>query len=183
MELDDPLRQSEAGRRVLLVSTDPAHSTADVLGAELGPDERRLTENLWAVEIDPDYPDVIYVGTGEGYFREIVRGTWLPLRGAGIFVTTDGGSSWERLPSTTTEDFHWVNDLVTSPRHPERLYAATRTGVWLSENRGESWSRLLEATEYGGCLDLALRTGSVLATRDAELQRAAPQAGVTLFAG
>jgi predicted nucleic acid-binding protein len=32
-------------------------------------------------------------------------------------------------------------------------------------------------------LDLALRTGSVLATRDAELQRAAPQAGVTLFAG
>ncbi|MGD9253873.1 MAG: hypothetical protein PVG92_08080, partial [Holophagae bacterium] len=63
-----------------------------------------------SMAMHPDDPDVLYVGTGEGYFREVVRGTWLPLRGAGIFVTTDGGSSWERLPSTTTEDFHWVND-------------------------------------------------------------------------
>ena len=55
------LRQSEAGRRVLLVSTAPAHSTADVLGAELGPDERRLTENLWAVEIDPEREAAAYV--------------------------------------------------------------------------------------------------------------------------
>jgi len=39
-----------------------------------------ITVNSMA--IDPEDPDVLYIGTGEGYFREIVRGTWLPLRGA-----------------------------------------------------------------------------------------------------
>jgi arsenite-transporting ATPase len=55
------LSASEAGRRVLLVSTDPAHSTGDILGARLGPDERRLTQNLWAVEIDPGREAAAYV--------------------------------------------------------------------------------------------------------------------------
>ncbi len=47
------LRLAAAGDRVLLVSTDPAHSVSDLL-------ETRLTEptaagdNLWAMEIDPD---------------------------------------------------------------------------------------------------------------------------------
>ena len=31
----------------------------------------------------PDDPETIYIGTGEGYFREEVRGTSLPLRGGG----------------------------------------------------------------------------------------------------
>jgi arsenite-transporting ATPase len=48
------LYASEAGKRVLLVSTDPAHSTADIFGTRLGPREQRLTENLWALEIDPE---------------------------------------------------------------------------------------------------------------------------------
>ena len=37
-----------------------------------------------ALLIDPARPDVMYVGTGEGYFREEIRGTGLPLRGTGI---------------------------------------------------------------------------------------------------
>ena len=38
-----------------------------------------------------DY-EALYAGTGEGYFREEVRGTWLPLRGEGVYKTTDGGA-------------------------------------------------------------------------------------------
>jgi len=45
---------ADAGRRTLLVSTDPAHSTSDVLETPLGPDTRRVTDALWAMEIDPD---------------------------------------------------------------------------------------------------------------------------------
>ena len=41
-----------------------------------------------SMAIHPTNPDVLYVGTGEGYFREIVRGTWLPLRGAGTVSYT-----------------------------------------------------------------------------------------------
>ncbi len=111
-----------------------------------------------SMAIHPTNPDVLYVGTGEGYFREIVRGTWLPLRGAGIFKTEDGGTTWTQLASTDKPAFHWVNDLIVSLKDPERLYAATRDGVYISENGGRSWSQSLDPEVNGGCLDLALRT-------------------------
>jgi len=105
----------------------------------------------------PDDPDTLYVGTGEGFFREEVRGTWLPLRGGGIFTSSDGGLIWERLASTDNEDFNWVNDLIVSNKDPDRIYAATRTGVHISSDGGATWEHSLETTQKGGCLDLALR--------------------------
>src|SRR5690554_5857157 len=42
------------GRKVLVVSTDPAHSLGDVFDRELGDIPRRLLPNLDAMEIDPD---------------------------------------------------------------------------------------------------------------------------------
>jgi arsenite-transporting ATPase len=48
------LAASRAGRRVLLVSTDPAHSTSDILERPLGPDEREVLPNLWGQEIDEE---------------------------------------------------------------------------------------------------------------------------------
>ena len=44
---------AEGGARTLLVSTDPAHSTSDVLGFPLGNEPSEVLSNLWAVEIDP----------------------------------------------------------------------------------------------------------------------------------
>lgn len=111
-----------------------------------------------AMAMHPSDPEVLYIGTGEGYFREEVRGTWLPLRGAGIFRSDDGGESWRQLHATDSADFHWVNDLIVSPHQPDRVYAATRSGVWRSEDRGETWDQILESDEHGGCLDLELRT-------------------------
>ena len=43
---------AESGERTLLVSTDPAHSTGDLLGAELSGEPVRAGEGLWAVEVD-----------------------------------------------------------------------------------------------------------------------------------
>jgi arsenite-transporting ATPase len=48
------LAASREGRRVLLVSTDPAHSTSDVFEAAIGPDPRAVAPRLRAMEIDPD---------------------------------------------------------------------------------------------------------------------------------
>src|ERR687894_143796 len=107
--------------------------------------------------IDPVRPDIMYVGTGEGYFREEIRGTGLPLRGSGIYVTTDGARSWQQLPATNTPDFHWVNDLEFGVNDSRRIYAATRSGVWRSTDHGVTWARLLAIDVRGGCLDLALR--------------------------
>jgi len=103
----------------------------------------------------------IYAGTGEGYFREDIRGTAMAIRGDGIFVTHDAAATWMQLPSTkNNDDFHWVNDLAISTHDPHRIYAATRTGVWRSNDEGASWNRVLATTVKGGCLDLALRGGT-----------------------
>ncbi|HYI08126.1 MAG TPA: hypothetical protein VEK57_03560 [Thermoanaerobaculia bacterium] len=102
--------------------------------------------------------NTLYAGTGEGYFREEVRGTALPLRGNGIFVTRDAGDTWTQLASTANENFHWVNDLVISRHDPSRVYAATRSGVWRSTDAGANWTRVVPVTVTGGCLELASRT-------------------------
>ena len=110
-----------------------------------------------ALAFDTADSRVIYAGTGEGYFREDVRGTALPIRGNGIFVTRNSGSTWEQLPSTTGEDFYWVNDIVVSAHDSRRIYAATRNGVFRSRDAGGSWTRVVTTSAKGGCLDLALR--------------------------
>ncbi|MGH9855551.1 MAG: WD40/YVTN/BNR-like repeat-containing protein, partial [Blastocatellia bacterium] len=105
-----------------------------------------------ALAMDPADPNALYAGTGEGYFN---NGS---VRGAGIFKTADGGATWTRLAGTNTADFHYVNDIIVSPKNNQRIYAATRTGVWRSTDGGATWARALDPEINGGCLDLALRT-------------------------
>jgi arsenite-transporting ATPase len=47
------LQVAAAGRKTLIMSTDPAHSLADALGRPLGPDPIEVADNLWAEQIDP----------------------------------------------------------------------------------------------------------------------------------
>ncbi len=42
------------GHRTLLVSTDPAHSTGDILQVDLGAEPRPVIEDCWAMELDPE---------------------------------------------------------------------------------------------------------------------------------
>jgi arsenite-transporting ATPase len=53
---------SRAGRRVLLVSTDPAHNTADIFARPIGPDIVEILPNLHALEIDAAHESARYVG-------------------------------------------------------------------------------------------------------------------------
>jgi len=46
------LAASRLGRRVLLVSTDPAHSTSDIFERRIGPEPTELLPSLHAMEID-----------------------------------------------------------------------------------------------------------------------------------
>src|SRR5919197_2550888 len=46
------VRAAKAGRRTLVMSTDPAHSLADSFDTELGSDTRQVAPNLWAGKID-----------------------------------------------------------------------------------------------------------------------------------
>ncbi len=105
-----------------------------------------------SLALDPSNPQVLYAGTGEGFFSGDI------VRGAGIFRSTDGGEHWERLASTDNPSFHYVNDIVVSPHSGSRLYAATFTGVWRSLDAGRSWDLAVDPDSFTGCLDLAIRT-------------------------
>ncbi len=110
--------------------------------------------NIGALVMDPNDPNTLYAGTGEWY-------TSFP--GQGVFKTTDGGATWNLLPSTglkITNNFEYVNKLVMSPTTPNRLYAATWGGVLTSADGGNTWSQTgLNTTQaYYGCQDLAIRS-------------------------
>jgi len=46
------LKASLAGKKVLVMSTDPAHSLADVFDTGIGPDPKEMAPGLWAQEMD-----------------------------------------------------------------------------------------------------------------------------------
>jgi arsenite-transporting ATPase len=55
------LQASRTGKRVLLVSTDPAHNTSDILGRPIGPTIVEVLPNLHALEVDAAQESARYV--------------------------------------------------------------------------------------------------------------------------
>ncbi|MFO7872158.1 MAG: TRC40/GET3/ArsA family transport-energizing ATPase [Candidatus Undinarchaeales archaeon] len=48
------LKLANDGNLTLIVSTDPAHSLSDSFEKKIGAEEKKLFENLWAIEINPE---------------------------------------------------------------------------------------------------------------------------------
>lgn len=62
------LEAADDGQRTLLVSTDPAHSTSDILELELANEPRPVADGLDAMELDP-------AAEAERYIEEVKRRT------------------------------------------------------------------------------------------------------------
>ncbi len=119
-----------------------------------------------SLAIDPNNTQVLYAGTGEGFFNGD------SVRGLGIFKTTDGGASWTQLPSTVGSNFFYVNQVRISPTDSNRVFAATRSGVWRSTDGGATFDPVLRNPAQlsgsapasngstGGALDLDIQPGS-----------------------
>ncbi|MBI2943491.1 MAG: hypothetical protein HYY25_04760, partial [Candidatus Wallbacteria bacterium] len=95
----------------------------------------------------PDNPAILYAGTGEGYYNGDAA------RGAGVFKSVNSGVTWDRLASTNTPDFYFVNRIVVSGDNVSVVYAATRTGLWKSVDAGSSWSKVFD----GNIMDLVVK--------------------------
>jgi hypothetical protein len=78
---------------------------------------------------DPSNPQRIYAGTGEGFYNGD------SIRGYGVFVSNDGGTTWAQLPGTVpdvrdppvlqTADFALVNRIAVHPTNPNIVLVAT----------------------------------------------------------
>jgi len=88
---------------------------------------------IGALAIDPVDPDILYVGTGEGNYAGDNIG------GIGVMKTTDGGQNWSVVAARFTFGFH---DLVIDPSDRNRLWAATRSGLFRSDDAGSNWNQV-----------------------------------------
>lgn len=82
---------------------------------------------------DPTNHSHIYAGTGEGW-RNADR-----ITGIGIFKSTDGGQTFNLLPSTSS--FNTTQKLIFTPAGV--LYAATDQGVQRTSDGGATWEKVL----------------------------------------
>ncbi|HEY3293954.1 MAG TPA: T9SS type A sorting domain-containing protein [bacterium] len=120
-----------------------------------------LTDNLpslavGAVALDPSNPNIVYMGTGEGAFNVDA------VYGAGIFKSTDGGTTWNVTGMSWTQfQGRAVNKIIVHPTNPQILWAATNIanggGVFKSTDGGANWMLYLA----GDARDLIIRSDSV----------------------
>lgn len=120
-----------------------------------------------AIAFDPNDDQTIYVGTGEGYT--------VSSKGAGIWKSTNGGSSWTQLSSTSA--YYYVNDIqVRNESNTSVVYAAVgaqvagsyfsgndgdavwgfqSTGLYRSTDGGDSFTEVLGTTNDGYGYDVS----------------------------
>ena len=66
------LRLAESGRRVLVASTDVAHSLGDAFDLQVGSEATPVADNLWALEIDPSVVGRAAWGNLQSYLRTLM---------------------------------------------------------------------------------------------------------------
>ncbi len=86
-------------------------------------------------------PDVIYVGTGEGF------GNVDQVAGAGIWKTIDRGVTWDQLSSTANYDFQNIMRMIIDPKDADIVVVATNSSVGQpairrTTNGGQDWIRV-----------------------------------------
>ena len=84
------------------------------------------------ITYDPNNTNIFYVGTGEGWSSKMQRG-------AGIWKTIDGGTTWNQLASTNNSDFYYVQKIVITST--SRIVAATNEGLYVSDDGGANWTQ------------------------------------------
>jgi Sortilin, neurotensin receptor 3, len=103
---------------------------------------------IGAIRVDPTDSKRIFVAAGGSLFS--------PGGVRGVYRSTDGGATWTRVLAGLN-DFTGATDLIMDPSNPNKLfapmwdhhreplcrcYAGIGTGLYLSTNGGDSWTRL-----------------------------------------
>jgi photosystem II stability/assembly factor-like uncharacterized protein len=112
------------------------------------------------VDIDPSNPDIVFATLWEERQGPWENAAWAGTSG-GIFKSTDGGTTWRQLTNGLPTVVQ--ANLAISGANPRRLYAAVAfaaepgasanrgsTGIFRSDDAGESWTRITTDTRPSG---------------------------------
>ena len=112
--------------------------------------------SIGCISLDPQNPDVIWVGTGEN-----VGGRHVGF-GDGIYLSKDGGKSWKKKGLEKSEH---LSKIIIDPTNSQKIIVASQgplwskggqRGVYISEDGGDTWERTLGDDEWIGATDLAM---------------------------
>ncbi|WP_369994214.1 WD40/YVTN/BNR-like repeat-containing protein [Winogradskyella sp.] len=107
------------------------------------------TRHIHRIIVDPTNPDVVYVGA--------IGSPWGEHPERGVFKTTDGGKTWNKILFTNNKT--GVADLVMDPSNPNKLIAAMwehkrepwffnsggeGSGLHITHDGGETWKKITE---------------------------------------
>jgi len=118
--------------------------------------DRQSSNSIGDVAVDPNNPDVVWVGTGEANARNSV--SW----GDGVYKSTDGGKTWTNVG---LKDSHHIGRIVVDPRNPNTVYVAALGHLWgPNEDRGlfkttdggRTWTKTLFIDQDTGFVDVAM---------------------------
>jgi photosystem II stability/assembly factor-like uncharacterized protein len=117
----------------------------------------RNTFQIARIVTHPRNPDIVYVAA--------VGNLWAATGDRGVFKTTDGGKSWQKLAGGLPSDpKSGATDLVVDPANPEVLYAAfyererlpwrlesggTSGGIFKTTDGGRTWKKLTRGLPDG----------------------------------
>lgn len=102
--------------------------------------------------MDPNNPRVLYAGAWQAE-----RKPWTIIDGGpggGVYKTTNGGDSWERLHGGLPEGVVGRVGIAVSPANSRRVWVIQEAldeekgGLFMSEDGGKSWQRINRKHEY-----------------------------------
>src|SRR5260221_438636 len=94
--------------------------------------------SIGCVATDPSNSSRVYIGTGEGSFNIDA------VEGVGVLKSTDAGATWLQTGlNWQLSQGEAVSQMVINPNNASVLIAATRLGVYRTQDGGTSWTRTL----------------------------------------
>jgi photosystem II stability/assembly factor-like uncharacterized protein len=117
--------------------------------------------SLWisAIAVDPNNPQVLYMGTGEANGNQYGYGGF-----GGLLKTADGGQTFTRIPLPETAFYR----TLVSPADSSLVLTAAKTGLWRSADAGAHFTRTLtgEITDFAQDPKNPARFAAVRATAE-----------------